>query len=329
MERIKLLFPFKKVHTAMTLDSSQKSNWGLKLINPGSIDTKGDGITVGLVDTGIDINHPDLKDNIKSVYDPYYNDPNASDSVGHGTHCAGIVAAIDNDFGVVGIAPHAKLLIAKGMDNNGFGDWEKVAKSIRWCVQQGADIINLSLGAIEPPPQVVHDSIQYAALKGVIVVAASGNDPAATSQNPTKMPVSYPARYNEVIAVAAVGEDGTLAPFAAIDSTIDALAPGVNIYSTWKDNNYAMLSGTSQASPMVAGCCALLKAKYKNEIKNYKDMLFKLNELMKNNVAHIAPGYDVGIPNFMNVKVQSMGESIEMKQEEKDRIIESMDKTLS
>jgi len=312
-ERVKLLFPYEEKKFASALDGGQKRDWGHSLINPDAFysTTKGKGVKVCVIDTGIAKSHPDLSDNIKKTFNPYDKEW-PEDRVGHGTHCAGIIGAIDNDIGVIGIAPECDLYIAKGLDNNGFGDWDKIAACIHWAVKEGADIINMSLGDSNEPPEIVHNAIKYAASKGVIIVAAAGNDPNSRPSKPTHNDLAYPARYPEVIAVAALDKKGNLAYFSHRSKFLKAIAPGVDIYSCYPPKNYAMLSGTSQAAPMVSGVLSLLKAAEKDGIKNYKDAIVKLSGISDNNkIVNISRGITAGVPGFANVLVQSLGEEVD------------------
>lgn len=143
---------------------------------------------------------------------------------GHGTHVAGIIAGSDNDFGVVGVAPKCKVIPIKVLNDDGSGSFETIAAGLKKAIELNVDIINMSLGASVEPPKFIHDLILEAVSKGIVVVAAAGND----SKN-----VNYPARYDEVIAVAALDAGGKLATFTSKDETVDIVAPGVDIYSTF------------------------------------------------------------------------------------------------
>ena len=214
------------------------------------------------------------------------------------THVSGIVGARQNDFGIIGIAPECKILPIKVLDDGGHGGFYTIEAGIRAAMAANVDIINMSLGAPFEPPASLHAAIQEAAARGIILVAAAGNDSGA---------VNYPARYDEVIAVAALDKNGELASFSSRGTEVDAGAPGVDIYSTYLNNQYALLKGTSQASPFIAGVCALILAwarKNNLVINGYKHMLHRLNDLSD-------PGGRVGlwgdrtlgfgVPNFANV----------------------------
>jgi hypothetical protein len=210
---------------------------------------------VAIVDTGIDYTHPDLAVSFGSVkgYDfvDGDNDPRP-DAIweSHGTHVAGIVAASRNDnVGVAGAAP-VTLLSARALDENGTGTQDDVADAINWAVLQGARIVNLSLGGGADP--ILEAAVQNAWNKGVLLVAASGN----SSQGV----VSYPAAYPQVIAVGALNQANELASFSSYGSQQELVAPGTTILSTYPDNDYAVASGTSMATPLVTGVAALVLA---------------------------------------------------------------------
>lgn len=212
------------------------------------------------------------------------------------THVGGIVAALENGIGVVGVAPEAKVLPIKVLDDSGHSGFAQIADGIRAAVAARADIINMSLGAPQAPPDDFYNAIKEAHAAGVIMVAAAGNDAGA---------VNWPARYDEVIAVSAIDNQGNLANFSSRGDQIDFGAPGVNIYSTYLNNQYAVLNGTSQASPFIAGVCALLLSWTRNhpelpQIKNSDDMLVALGKFT-DPAGRLTDGkFGLGIPHFAN-----------------------------
>jgi intein/homing endonuclease len=220
------------------------------------------------------------------------------------THVAGIIAGSDNDFGVVGVAPKAKCYAIRVLDNSGSGSYDTIAAGLRKAIDLNVDIINMSLGAPTEPPAFIHDLIKEAVSKGIVVLAAAGNDSHA---------VNYPARYDEVIAVAALDESGNLATFTSRDFTVDIVAPGTNIYSTHLNNNYCKMSGTSQSAPFVAGICALIKAALKNqnllpEFGNQfcqEDMMVALRNISSLQNYQVQPGeeqnWGPGVPKLANI----------------------------
>jgi len=223
---------------------------------------KGKGIVIAICDTGIDISHPDLKNNIidgrNFTPEGWRNDFN--DRNGHGTHVAGTIAATSSGAGVVGVAPEAKLLICKVLDKNGSGNYYSIIEGIKyatnWTGKNGEKvrIINMSLGGSYNDPKLER-AILDAASKGIMVVVASGNE---GDNNQETYEYAYPAAYNECITVAACDEEKKLAPFSNNHLQVDVTAAGVNVLSTYPVSKYAKLSGTSMATPHISGMLALL-----------------------------------------------------------------------
>ena len=210
----------------------------------------GSGIRVGVLDTGIQANHPDLTGKVAVQYDFVDNDSTAQDGNGHGTHTAGTVAArTNNSIGVASVGYDAQLVIGRVLGNDGSGSYAAIVSGIRWAADQRAIIISMSLGG-SSGSQALSDAIDYAAGKGCLVIAAAGN---SNSNLP-----SYPAYYTKVLAVGAVDNNDVKASFSNYGSWVDIVAPGVNIASTYPTNQYAQLSGTSMATPIVAGSAALV-----------------------------------------------------------------------
>lgn len=242
-----------------TLTSKQ---WGLDKINvPKAWDlgADGSGITVAVIDTGVDLTHPDLKNNILSGYNAMTateGNTVAKDRNGHGTHVAGIIAAEMNDKGINGIAYQSKILPVKALSKIGEGTDDCLADGIVWAADHGARIINLSIGS-PSEGDVLKEAIQYAADKGCLLVAAAGNEEDDTKRTS----IGYPAADPHVLAVTAIDEDDQIASFSVTGSQAELTAPGVDIISTfWNDGSsvYAMASGTSMAAPFVSGIAALV-----------------------------------------------------------------------
>lgn len=232
-------------------EPSQVLPWGVDRIDAELSANSGSGVTVCVVDTGIDKDHPDLnvaggKNFVKKGKSV---DPNKwDDDEGHGTHVAGTIAALDNSIGVVGVAPQASLLAAKVLDRRGSGYLSDVMAGIEYCVNSGAEVISMSLGT-SSNVQAMHDTVNAAYASGALLIAAAGNDYGA--------PVLFPAAYNSVVAVAATDEDDNLAVFNSLGPEIELVAPGVSILSTTKGGGYGLSSGTSMATPHVSGAAAL------------------------------------------------------------------------
>lgn len=232
------------------IPSSQILPWGINRIDADLVwwTTTANSIKVGVIDTGIDVKHPDLKDNLKGGvsavnYTASYNDDN-----GHGTHVAGIMGALNNSIGVVGVGPKVSLYAIKVLDRKGSGYLSDVIEGIDWAIANGVQVINMSLGTTADI-QSFHDAVIRANKAGIVQVAAAGNDGKA---------VNFPAAYSEVIAVSASDNADNVAYWSSRGPEIDLAAPGVDIYSTYKGQTYKTLSGTSMASPHVAGAASLV-----------------------------------------------------------------------
>lgn len=214
-------------------------------------------IVIAIVDTGVDLQHPDLLAKMVPGKDMVDGDDQAFDGHGHGTHCAGIAAATtNNQIGVAGFAPAAKIMPIRVLGNNGSGTSADVANGVIWAADNGAQVISMSLGS-RSDAQVKAEAIQYALSKDAVVVAAMGN-----SGNEDK---SFPAATPGVIAVGATDIADKRASFSQYGSWISVSAPGVNILSTFPTSgtssrkDYGSISGTSMATPAVAGAVALIR----------------------------------------------------------------------
>ncbi|MBM7646041.1 thermitase [Scopulibacillus daqui] len=213
-------------------------------------------VKIAIVDSGVDYNHPDLAGKVIKGHDFVDNDNDPMDENGHGTHVAGIAAAnTNNGRGIAGIAPKASILAVRVLGADGDGTLSHVAQGIRYAADMGAQVINLSIGG-NTGSKTLEDAVNYAWNKGSVVVAAAGNEGSSLP--------SYPAYYSHVIAVAATDQKDKLAPFSNHGSWVDIAAPGVDIYSTIPGGKYANLSGTSMASPVVAGVAGLLASQGEN-----------------------------------------------------------------
>lgn len=254
-------FKLAKFEVKEILPSSTSGNdyidWGLKAINVEEAwqKTKGKGVKVAILDTGVNANHPDLAENIKEVADFTGSKSGAEDVQGHGSHCAGIVAGVENKLGIIGVAPQAELYCGKVLGDNGSGNYDSILKGIKWAIEKGVDIISMSLGSSSKPPEEFHQLIKQAYDSNILIIAATGNENSS---------VCYPALYDEVVAVSAVDKSLQHANFSNHGMQNEITAPGVDIVSTYKNGGYARLSGTSMATPMVAGAAALIIARYRD-----------------------------------------------------------------
>lgn len=225
--------------------------WGIDRIDAELVWPNGNTanpVKVGIIDTGISKDHPDLALNIKGGINTINPAKSWNDDNGHGSHVAGIVAALNNTIGVVGAGPDIDLYAIKVLNRNGSGFLSDVIEGIQWATANGIKVANMSLGSASGN-QSFHDAVIAAYNAGVTIVAAAGNSGGA---------VNFPAAYSEVIAVSATDINNNLASFSSRGPEVDLAAPGVSILSTYKGNSYATLSGTSMASPHVAGSAALV-----------------------------------------------------------------------
>ncbi|MEK4969950.1 S8 family peptidase [Cytobacillus sp. FSL R7-0696] len=234
---------------------------GIQLIQAPEIwkETKGKGMKVAILDTGCDMDHPDLKARIiggRNFTDDDGSSPDIlDDHNGHGTHVAGTIAATANESGVIGVAPEADLLIVKVLNKDGSGQYDWIINGILYAVEQKVDIISMSLGGPEDVPEL-HEAIQKAVGENILVVCAAGNEGDGDDNTDE---LAYPGSYNEVISVGAVNLNRESSPFSNSHTEIDLVAPGEEILSTFLNGKYAKLSGTSMAAPHVAGALALIK----------------------------------------------------------------------
>jgi len=212
-------------------------------------------VKIAILDTGILASHPEFAGRILPGFDFVNNDSDPHDDFGHGTHVAGIAAAgANNGIGMVGVCPSCSIIPVKVLNESNQGSWSTVAAGIVFAVDAGANVINLSLGG-QANSQVVEDAIHYAAQHNVLVVAAVGN---GRSDVPF-----YPAALEDVVGVAATRNDDTRWSLSNFGYFVELSAPGYAVYSTYNDLNnsyggYNYMSGTSMASPHVAGLAGLL-----------------------------------------------------------------------
>ncbi|GAB4194249.1 MAG: S8 family peptidase [Roseiflexaceae bacterium] len=241
-----------------TSDPILRQQWALRNIQaPQAWDiTTGGEVVIAILDTGVSSSHPDLSGKVLPGYNFFRNNGDASDDNGHGTYTAGVAAAeSDNGEGIAGICWGCKILPVKVLGPRGQGDDASVAQGIRWAVDQGARILNLSLGSPEES-EVLRDAVRYAYDRNVLLVAASGN-----GQAEGNVP-NYPAAYPEVLAVSATDGSDVTTGFTTTGSYVDIAAPGVGVWSTVWDSQqgdtYSGSNGTSAAAPYVAGAAALV-----------------------------------------------------------------------
>jgi len=233
-------------------DTHVDKQWALRKIqalDAWQVTSDSQDILIAVLDTGIDQAHIDLAGKVTANVN-FTESPTFDDVHGHGTHVAGIIGAIaNNSTGIAGLAYNCSLMNVKVTDDRGSCDALAVAEGIVWAVNNGANVINISLEIREPSLEL-EEAVNYAWSQGSLIVVAAGND---GSESP-----AYPAYYENCIAVAATNQDDHLAPLSNHGDWVDVAAPGWDIYSTLPDNEYGYKSGTSFACPYVSGMAALL-----------------------------------------------------------------------
>ena len=206
-------------------------------------------IVVAILDTGIDSSHEDIKGKVIAEIN-FTDSPTVNDLNGHGTHIAGIICAtVDNGIGVAGIATNCRIMNVKVADDNGFCYNQTVARGILWAVDNGANVINISI-EIKNPSLDLENAVNYAWEQGALIVCAAGNQGNSSAV--------YPAYYENSIAVAGIKPDNFLAPLSNFGDWVDVAAPGYYIYSSLPGNQYGYETGTSFAAAQVSGFAAVL-----------------------------------------------------------------------
>lgn len=230
------------------------------------ISRQGEGNVVAILDTGIDVNHDNLSQNIIGGYNFTKDDGGDPDAYidydGHGTHVAGIIGAYKTSTGrgLYGVAPKCKLLILKVLDQYGRGSYEQVVRAIQYAINwtgpngEKVNVINMSLGGRQPD-ESLHAALKIARQKGIVLVSAAGNN---GDGDPNSFEKSYPGYYKEVIQVGSVNANLEPSLFSNNNVNLDFVAPGENVYSTHLNNRFVKLTGTSMAAPYVSGAIALI-----------------------------------------------------------------------
>jgi len=251
--------PYKVEHVVAAF--SEVKGWGIQQMNvPDTWEkTQGEDVTVLVIDTGY-ADHIDLENNMikeqSRSFIPYEQD--IVDFNGHGVHCCGVIAAEHNGIGMVGVAPKAKIITAKALDRNGSGSMKALEDSLEYAIQIKPDIVSMSLGA-PSSTRKIHNLIKELYAMNIPVICASGNSGRSND-------VNYPAKYPETIAVTAFDKRGRPARFNSTGPQVDFAGPGVDIYSTWINNTYSSISGTSMACPFIAGIVALMISKHRKNL---------------------------------------------------------------
>lgn len=236
--------------------------------------SQGEGIKVFICDTGIDSDHPDLVSNLRTGKSFVPTESSTEDFHGHGTHCAGTVAAAANNSQIVGVAPYAYLYPVKVLSSTGSGNWSWLIAALDWIMdKKGARVASMSLGG-GGAPQALADMCEAAYDDGVLLVAAAGNS------GPGNNTVGFPAKYPHVMAISAVDSSDVIAGFSSRGPEIEVCAPGVSIISTTRGGGTGPMSGTSMACPHVSGVAALAWGSHRGS--NNKQVRWLLNTFNDN-----------------------------------------------
>jgi subtilisin family serine protease len=250
--------PVIKAYLINTNEDELNNTWGVKRIGSGVAHLNGylgTGIKVAVIDSGVDYNHVDLAANFAGGYDFADADDDPMDFHSHGTHVAGTIAAIRNETGVVGAAPEVEIYALKVFSDYGSSaNYDDIVAAIQWSVDNGIQVTNNSYGSLSNPGAFVQSAFDNAYDAGVLHVAAAGNETKGNQKNN----VIYPAKFASVIAVSASDSNDIRAGFSSNGPEVELIAPGVSINSTVLNSTYGFKSGTSMASPHVAGVAALV-----------------------------------------------------------------------
>lgn len=266
LDRPLRLFPYQlqkiyhaKGNSLQTKQRKEFTPWNIRRVfRINSRTFTGKGIKVGVIDTGIDLTHPDLKPNIRGGANIIEPGKLPMDLNGHGSHVAGVIGAARNQLGIVGIAPEISLYPIKVLNKNGVGALSNLVRGIEWGIANGMDILNISISGGTVIPAPLQQAVRAATRRGIFVVAAAGNEGKSSGRGDT---VEVPARIPTAIGVAAVNKYNKRASFSATGPSVDLSAPGVGIVSSYANKKYAVLSGTSMAAAHVTGVLALYKQK--------------------------------------------------------------------
>lgn len=239
------------------------------------------GMKVGIVDSGIDYNHNMFKDRIVGGYN-FSDDGNPTDDIYdynyHGTAVAGLLCGDYIDFRRYGVAPESSIIVAKTMNTVGKGSLQAIANGINYCVEQGVDVINCSVGS-QSNSDELENAVRNAIAKGIPVVCAAGNE--GHGDDGSIREVSYPAGYDDAICVGAIDKEYNITYFSNSNEFIDFVAPGKDIVTAYPEGKYAIVEGTSFACPLISGMLLLLKQKFIDEYKRYPNEAELFGVLMR------------------------------------------------
>ncbi|MGH1334817.1 MAG: S8 family peptidase [Aureispira sp.] len=235
-------------------------DWGMDLLDIPSYWklSKGEGVRIAVLDTGVALTHPNLEGVVVKAVDFTESRTQAEDNLGHGTHCIGIISARECAKGTVGIAPRAEIYSAKVVSDKGVSSITSLVKGIEWAIKMKVHIISISL-ACDNDSESMKQAIDQAVAAGIFVVAAVGNDKEDYDA------IKFPAKYKEVIAVGAIDRQLNVTACSSQGIGINLVAPGEGILSTYLPDTFAEMNGTSTAVPFVVGTLALFLSKYKKD----------------------------------------------------------------
>lgn len=273
VDRSYIIEPEKVIHLPEEEEivAERKSTWGIEVTKAALSEYSGIGVKIAILDTGFDLQHPDFKER-EITADSFVPDESVQDEHGHGTHCIGTACGSqDIDGDRYGVATNADIYVGKVLNNRGSGAQSWILNGITQAVKKGCNLLSMSFGSKVSSGEgydiAYERAAQYALSKGTLLVAAAGND--SRRSNGHYSPVNSPADSPSIIAVAAIDSDLKPADFSNRsinpEGEIDIAAPGVGIYSSWPmPHRYRTISGTSMATPHVAGILALFCEKYQN-----------------------------------------------------------------
>jgi len=254
-------YPQATVVRRANLKSQDTIDWGLEAMGIPELwkITQGEGVKVAILDTGIAADHPDLKDAIVAAKDFTGSKSGFLDRQSHGSHCAGIVGARNNGVGVIGVAPKCQFIIGKVLGDNGSGQYEWIEQGMYWALEQGADIISMSLGGPVGTP-ALEKACKEVMKKAILICAAGNSGSGGWGESDT---IGFPGAYPGVICVGSINSHKDRSQFSSVGKNLSVMAPGENILSCVPPDKYARYSGTSMATPFVAGVAALILSKHR------------------------------------------------------------------
>jgi subtilisin family serine protease len=271
-EQIGLLPYISQPLYGFSSESPQLMGWEISDMNIPELwkESKGKGVVCAVLDTGCDLDHEDLKDNLLEGKNFIEKNKKPFDVNGHGTHVSSTICAVNNNKGIVGVAPESKVVPVKVLDNNGNGSMESITQGIYWSADQShIDFITMSLGS-DFSNINMKKAVDYANSKGKVIFCAAGNSGKYTD-------IMFPAKYENTIAIGAIDKNFNRTQFTCSGESLDFLAPGDEILGCTPNNTYSMMSGTSMSNPFAVGLAALLLSYNKKHtnfsLKNYSDYI--------------------------------------------------------